>query len=197
MANPIVLAGLGLGSTALGAVTSAFGSEQKGVAEAAMYNYQAGVANINAQLAKQDANYSLAAGEVSAEQAGMRQRAEIGATRAGFGASNIAGASKNAVIGSEIAVGQETQGIVRANAAKRAYGYSVGAAEDVAQAGAYTSAAATSKTAGELGAVSSILGGVGSVSSKWLQMGPAFGQATKQTQGGMGLYDDASTGSLY
>ncbi len=195
MADPATIAaGVGMGATAAGAVTGAIGKESQGQSEAAMYSYQAGVAKVNAQIAKQDANYTLEAGGVSSQEAGMRERATVGATRAGFGASNVAGASKNAVVSSEIEVGQQTQGVIQANAAKRAYGYEVGAAGDIATAGADEIAARTSKTAGGIGAVSSILGGVGAVSSKWMQMGPAFGDPTA---GGQGLPSGNATGGLY
>lgn len=195
MADPITIAAIG--ATAGGAIMGAVGSEAKGKSEAQMYNYQAGVARVNAQIATQDANYTLAAGGVQGEQAGMRERATVGATRAGFGASNVAGASKNAVVSSEIEVGQQNQGIIAANAAKRAYGFEVGAASDTATAGALDFSATNAKEAGDIGAVSSILGGVSSVSSKWLQMGPAFGGGGSSTQGGAGLYDGSQTGSLY
>jgi hypothetical protein len=197
MADPVTLTAITIGATAAGAGVGALGKLGQGQSEAQMYNYQAGVARVNAQIAKQDANYTVAAGGVQQEQAGMRERANIGATRAGFGASNVAGGSKNAVVSSEIEVGQQNQGIVAANAAKRAYGFEVGAASDTATAGALDFSATNAKTAGDIGAVSSILGGVSSVSSKWLQMGPAFGKGVDPTQGGMGLYGDASTGSLY
>jgi hypothetical protein len=176
MAFPAVLAGIGMGASALGGIVGAVGSEYSGQAQANMYNYQAGVARVNATIAQQDAKYALAGGEVQAQQAGMRTGQEIGATRAGFGAGNISGGSASKVIASEIEVGEQNQGIIRANAAKRAYGFQVQGAEDVAQAGAFDVAAQTSKTAGGINAVSSILGGIGSVSSKWLQAGPAFGQ---------------------
>ncbi len=195
MADPLTLAALG--ATAGGAAIGAFGKLAQGQSESQMYNYQAGVARVNAQIAKQDANYTLEAGGVQGQEAGMRERATIGATRAGFGASNVAGGSKNAVIASEIAVGQQNQGIIAANAAKRAYGFEVGAASDTATAGALDFAGSNAKTAGDIGAVSSILGGVSSVSSKWLQMGPAFGKGVDPTQGGLGLYSGAQTGSLY
>lgn len=183
MADPVTLAAIGMGASAGGSAISALGSIGKGSAEASMYNYQAGVARVNAQIAKQDANYTLEAGGVQSQQAGMRERATIGATRAGFGASNVAGGSKNAVISSEIEVGQQNQGIIAANSAKRAYGFEVGAASDTATAGALDFSASNAKTAGDIGAVSSILGGVSSVSSKWLQMGPAFGKGSPDTFG--------------
>ncbi len=197
MADPITLTAITMGASAAGAGIGALGKLGQGQSEAQMYNYQAGVARVNAQIAKQDANYSIASGEVSAQESGMRTRSEVGATRAGFGASNVAGGSKNAVVASEIEVGQQSQGIIRANAAKKAYGFNVSAAGDTATAGALDFSAENAKTAGDIGAVSSILGGVSSVSSKWLQTGPAFGKGSDPTQGGMGLYGDASTGSLY
>jgi len=194
MAFPAILAGVGMAATAIGSGVSAFGSLYKGSAEANMYNYQAGVATANAQIAKQDANYALQAGEVSAEEAGMRTGQEVGQTRAAFGASNVAGTSQAGVLSSEIEVGRQQQGIIRANAAKRAYGYQVGAAEDVAQAGAYQVAAATSKTSGGIGAISSIIGGVGQVASKWYQAGPAFGQGGAGSQPLGGGPSDAELG---
>lgn len=171
MAFPAVLAGVGIASSAAGAVTSALGSQYQGQAQAGMYNYQAGVAQMNAQLAEQNANYAVASGEVEAQQSGMRTRAQVGATKTGISAGNIDVNSGSAgkVVSSETEIGQQNQGIIRANAAKRAYGFQVQGAEDVAQAGAYETAAQTSQTAGGIGAISSILGGVGSVSSKWLQ----------------------------
>ena len=198
MADPVSIAAIvSAGAAVAGAGVSAYGSLSKGQDESQMYNYQAGVAKVNAQIAKQDANYTLAEGGVQGQEAGMRERAVVGATRAGFGASNVAGASKNNVISSEIEVGQQTQGIIAANAAKKAYGFEVSAAGDTATAGADVFAASNAKTAGDIGAVSSILGGVSSVSSKWLQMGPAFGGGGGTTQGGEGLYSGDQTGSLY
>lgn len=175
MADPFSLAVGTLGATAAGGILGAIGSTTSGDAQQQMYQYQAGVARMNAQLAKQDANYSLAAGEVEAEQSGMRTRAEIGATRAGFGAGNVAGGSTNRVIQSETEIGQQNQGIIRANAAKRAYGFNVSSAADTAQAGAFTTAGQYAQEGGELGATQSIIGAAGSVSSKWLQMGQEFG----------------------
>ena len=185
MADPITIAALG--ATAGGAILGAVGKEDQASAQAAQANYQAGVAQVNAALAKQDANYSLEAGGVQQQQAGMREGAAIGQTKAAFGASNIAGGSKSSVVASEIEVGQSNQGIIEANAAKRAYGYEVGAASDTAQAGALRAGAQADITAGNIGAASSILGGVGSVSSKWLQMDPAFGKPDLTTDSGIGV----------
>ena len=72
MADPASLAAIGIGSTAAGAITSAFGAQYQGAAQANMYQYQAGVARANATLAKQDATYAREAGETEAQEMGMK-----------------------------------------------------------------------------------------------------------------------------
>lgn len=177
MANPAILAGGSIAASGIGAIVNALGSSYTGQSQANLFNYQAGLAQQNAALAKQDANYSIGEGEVETQKAGLSTRAEIGATRAGFGASNVDvnSGSSSRVISSETEIGQENEAVTAANAAKRAYGFGIKAAQDTAQSNIYQTAASTSKTAGTLGAVSSIIGGVGSVSSKWLQYGQSFG----------------------
>lgn len=175
--NPAQAAGASTGANIAGSALSAFSSLYSGNAQSNLYNYQSGVAQVNAAIAKQDATYALGTGEVEAQQSGMRTRAQVGATKAGFGAGNIdvsSGSAKN-VVASETEIGQANQATIRANAAKRAYGFNVTAAEDTAQAGVYSEAASTSRLSGELGAVSSIIGGVGQVSAKWMQASQSFG----------------------
>lgn len=171
MADPVSIGMIGLGSSAAGGLTGAFGSLFSGEAQAAQYNYQAGVARVNAKIAQQDADYTRAAGETEAEISGMRGRAQVGATRAGIGAGNLALGSGSAaqVLKSETELTQFDEATIRANAAKRAWGFETEKAGDIATAGAMDIAARTSRTAGDIGAVSSIIGGAGQVSSRWLQ----------------------------
>ena len=188
MASPVAaLAGSGVASVG-GSVISALGGLSQGQSQSNLYNYQAGVALQNANLKKQDANYAFATGGVEEQETGLRARAQVGATKAGFGAGNISTTSGSAdkVIGSEIKIGQQNEGIVSANAAKRAYGFEVGAAMDQAQAGVDYAAAKYSKEAGTLGAISSIIGGAGSVSSKWLQASQSFGSGEEGGNSGEG-----------
>lgn len=180
MADPVSIAAISMGTAAAGGAAGAFGNLFKGEAESNMYNYQAGVARVNATVAAQDATYAREAGEVEAANTGMRTRAEVGSTRAGMAAGNvdINRGSGARVVASETAIGQQNEATVRANAAKRAYGFDVKAAEDVAQAGAYDAAATTSRESGDISAISSIIGAAGSVSSKWLQAGQVFPGST-------------------
>lgn len=155
MALPIALAGLG--ASLAGGAASAIGAGSAATAQSSMYNYQAGVAQQNEQFA-------LNAGESQAAQQGMKTRAQVGQTIAAQGASGFrVGSGTNAgVVSSEQSLGQEEQTTVRSDAAQKAYGYAVQSSLD-------KSAAANASEAGEIGIASSILGTVGSVSSKWMQ----------------------------
>lgn len=166
---PQAFAGLGMGGSALGGLIGAAGSEYMGQAQANMYNYQAGVAQINSQLATQNENYAIASGNVQGQQIGMKGRAQLGATRVGFGAGNVAGGSTNRVEASETELTQQSEAVNQANAAKKAYGFNVQSAEQTAQAGAYQAAAQTSLTSGNIGAISSIIGGATGVASQYMQ----------------------------
>jgi hypothetical protein len=166
----------GIGETALvmtlmsGAI-SAGGAAYSGMASAATYNYQAGVAQMNAQIAKQNAAYETALGEVQAQQQGMKTRATISQTRAVQGASglDVNTGSAASVRSSEFQLGGYDQQVIRAGAARRAYGFEVEAVGDVAQANLDRMAARNSENAGMLKAFTSILGAGGSFASKWKQ----------------------------
>lgn len=175
MSNPAI-AGVGTGAQVAGTAVSVAGDIFSGNAQQNMYNYQMGVAEANAQIHQQDAIYATQTGEVSAQQAGMRGRAETGAIKTGMAAGNISlsgGSAKN-VIGSQTEVTQANEGIIRSDAAKRAYGFEVQAAEDTAQAGMYSAAAKTARTSEYFNVASTILGGAGNVASKWLQASQSF-----------------------
>lgn len=135
-----------------------------------MYNYQSGVAQMNAQIEKQNKDYAIAAGEVTAQESGMATRYKIGETIAQQGAGGLAvGSGSNArVVDSERAVGQQDEAIIRSNAARQAYGFDVEAAKYTAESQVDQFAASNAKTSGYLNAFGSLLGAAGSVSSKWL-----------------------------
>jgi GTP cyclohydrolase III len=68
LADPVtIMAGVGLGATALGAVTNAFGAASAGSAQAGMYKYQSGIALMNKQINLQNADYERYTGEVESE----------------------------------------------------------------------------------------------------------------------------------
>src|SRR6266446_6811854 len=121
MADPVTLAGMA--ATAGGAIVGAIGSSYKGQAESNMYNYQAGVAQVNEQIAKQNAAYEKELGETQAQEAGMKTRAEMGQIKAAQGASGLDVNCCSAVDVQKSAqeVGTFNETMIRSNAAKRAY----------------------------------------------------------------------------
>lgn len=166
-----VLPAIGLASTALGAVTGAIGSSYAGEAKANMYQYQAGVADINKKIASQNADYSRQVGEVKAQDSGLKTMFQVGKMKAAQGASglDVNSGSASATRDSQTLIGQHDQATIRSNAARMAYGYDIEAVKYGAEADMDRMAASNAKQAGGLGAISSILGGAASVSSKWLQ----------------------------
>ena len=123
-------------------VADAFGlevqAEQYGY-EANKNKYQAAIADINKEIAKGNAQYSREVGEVEAQEAGMKSRAELGEMVASQGASglNVKVGSSVKVRESMIEVGDQQQNIIRASAAKKAFGYDVEAMQYGAQADIY------------------------------------------------------------
>lgn len=179
MASPGTLGNVGMGASAAGAGLNVFSSLLGGEAQQENLNYQAGIADINSKLAKQDADYTRAVGEVNAQASGMKTRQMIGAQTAAQGASGIDLASGSAVEvrKSQAAVGAQDQILIRSEAAKKAYGYEVEATKQKLQGDNLRAAGSNARLAGWLGAGSSVLGGVSSVASKWSQ-GNSIGLGT-------------------
>ena len=171
MTSPTTIGEVGLGSTAAGSALSAFGAYDTGTANSRMYGYQAQVAQINSKIALQNADYARMQGEQQAVIAGRRGAQQLGGIRAAEGASGLdvnSGSAKDVQTSQKGTTALDlTQ--IRSNAAKVAYDYDVQSTQDISQAGLYDMASSNAKTAGEIGALSSIVGGAGSVSSKWLQ----------------------------
>lgn len=169
MADPVSM--VGMAASGAGSIIGAMGARQSGSAQAGMYNYQAGIAALNAKIAKQNRDYALGEGETQARDYG-------------FGAAQRGGQITNRLAASGIDIGQgsaqdvrKSQQLVtnidsaqiRTNAARKAYGYSVEATQDTAQAGMYRSAASNSEAGGGIRALGSLISGAGSVADKWLQ----------------------------
>ena len=174
------MAALGIASSVAGGITGAIGAETTAGAQSNMYDYQAGVAKVNAAVATQDAAYARDAGGVQSQEAGLKGRAEQGSTRAGIAAGNvdINQGSGARVLKSETEITQQNEAVITGNAAKRAYSFDVKAAGDTATAGADYAASTTSLESGDINATASIIGSAGSVASKWGQFGQSFGTGT-------------------
>ena len=196
MADPATLGAIGVGSSLAGGMLSAYGAERTGAAQQQMYNYQAQVAQINVNIEKQNAEYALNQGEQQAQQFGLRAGQQRGQIIAAQGASGIAvGSGSNAaVVSSQDLLTRMDLTQIRSNAAKTAYDFNVKATTDVNQATLDVLAGANAKTAGDINAASSILGTIGSVSSKWLQGQQSGMWATKSSNANSSDYTGFAEG---
>ena len=186
MASPTQIGEVGLGSTAAGSALSAYGAYASGKSTSQMYGYQARVAQINSTIALQNADYARMQGEQQSVIAGRRGAQQLGAIRANQGASGVSvgSGSPAQVQTSQKSTTAMDLNQIRSNAAKTAYDFDVQSTEDINQAGLYDAASRNAKTAGDIGALSSIIGGAGSVSSKWLagQQQGLWGNTTSQPE---------------
>jgi hypothetical protein len=178
--------GVGIGASLVGGMLSAYGAAQSGAAQQNMYNYQSQVATINANIDRQNAEYALNQGEQEAQQYGLKAAQQRGQIIANQGASGIAigSGSSAAVVASQGQLTRMDLTQIRSNAAKTSYDYTVKATDDTNQATLDVLAGDNAKVAGDISAASSILGTVGSVSTKWLQGNTAGMWATTGGNGG-------------
>lgn len=153
---------LAIGSAAIGAV----GSIEQGQAQAASAGYNAKIARQNAQLATQNAQWEGAEGEQQYGMAGLKSQSEAGKVKVNQAASGVDVNSGSAVDvqKSQAELGMLNEMNIRSNAARRAYGYNVEASSDIAQANLDRKEASQAKTAGYIGAATSLLGGASSAS---------------------------------
>lgn len=171
MADPITLGISSMAASGASGAAGIFSSLFGGSAKADAYKYQSSMAWQNAAIAKQNQKYALDIGEQQAEKAGIAGAAQAGQIKAAQAASglDVGGGSAKAVQESQHLVSQMDLNTIREKAAKTAYDFSVQATNYENQAKGYSKAASNARTEGILGAVSSFIGTVGSVSSKWIQ----------------------------
>ncbi|TXH55882.1 MAG: hypothetical protein E6Q97_07795 [Desulfurellales bacterium] len=171
MASASGVGGGGIALSVLGGGLSMFGALSEGAANARMANYRAGIADMNSQIAKQNADYARTVGEAQARRSGMKTAEVIANQKTAQSGSglDVNFGSPAAVRDSTAALGREDQSTIRETAARRAYGYDVEAANQTAQAGVERAAASNAKRTALLKSLSSFVGSASSVSDKWLQ----------------------------
>lgn len=170
MAEPGMMMALGAGSNILGGLLSAGGAKASGKAAQQMGLYQAGIAKINADIARQNANYVRQQGEAQAQRYGMGARARMGEIEAGQSASglDVSSGSSKAVRESAKVVSDMDLMQIRQNAAKAAYDYDVQAqSHELESLGSMLGVKTAGKTA-DINIASSIIGSAASVADKWL-----------------------------
>lgn len=169
--NNQLLGEAGMGATLLGGISSAISSFVGGESQQQMFNYQAGVAQLNAQIARQNATYATQVGDIQAAQAGLQGAQRLGKIKAAQGASGLdvnTGSNKQ-VQTSQAEITSFDATAIRSNAARTSYNYENQAVGFAAQANMDTIAGKNARTAGLIGAGTSLLSSATSVSSEWLR----------------------------
>lgn len=169
--DPFSMTALSMAGSAASGLMGALGAGARGRATSSQYLYQAGIAQLNAKIARQNADYARYTGDVEATRIGAKIAQMIGTQKVAQAAGNldVNFGSASAVRDTQRTVGMLDQSTARANAARRAYAYETDAAKYDAQGLAYNAAAADAEAASEIDMMSSILGSVTSVASKWYQ----------------------------
>lgn len=154
-----------IASTAVAVV----GALESGAAAKNAADYQSAVANNNAQIAKQNADYALQAGQVSAENQSRKGAAQIGHIKTAQAASGVNVNSGSAL---EVQAGQretnqlDTETVLN-NAQLHAYGYRTQATNFEAEAKLDTMKGEQAQEASYFKAGSDILSGASGISGKW------------------------------
>lgn len=165
------LPAIAMAASVIGTGLSAVGQIQSAQAQSAAANYQAEVARVNQQIQQQNAAYERQKGDVEAQQQDMKNKAAMGSLEAAQGASGFDMNTGSSLDTRESArkLGRLDTLTVRNNAERRAHEFDIAAMNQGAQANLYTAQGKTSQMAGYLGAATSLIGGVSSVSDKWLK----------------------------
>ena len=169
MCEPATIA---IGAGVLGAV----GSISEGQAGAQQAKFQSQVSRNNAILAGMKAKEARQFGTVEQQRNRIAVQQQVGQQRAVAAANGVAVDAGSAldIITDTVGFGTLDELTIQNNAERQALGFEFQAENFTSESQALKSAAAASKTAGFLGAASSILGGaVGAfaVDPKWLSFG--------------------------
>lgn len=157
-----------LGLSLAGGVVGGLGKIMGGEAAADAANYRAQVAENNAIIARYNAESAAQTGELDVGRQGMRARANMGAIRAGMGASGVSvNSGSYADVQSAAAELAELDALtIRSDAARKAYGYTIEEKSQKAQADLYRAEGENARRAGLIGGFGSMLSSAGSVLSQ-------------------------------
>jgi len=177
---------IGMGASLAGGIMGAIGAKTTAEDTQNMYNYQAGIAQINSKIDLQNADYARNQGEIQATQFGLKEAQQEAGIKVAQSASGLDVNSGSAVDvqRSQRQLGQMDLTQIRSNAAKTAYDFDVKSTMDLNQSTLDIMGGTNAITAGNFAAASSILGSVGSVSSKWMSGNTAGLWGSGATSGG-------------
>ena len=159
------VAAVSLGMAAASTVMGAIGKSQEGAAQAGMANYQAQLARNNQQVAEWNAQRALQQGQVDEQNQRFKTASVLGSQRAALASQggDVDSGSPLDIQADTARAGEYDAQAIRNNAALKAYGYRVQAANAGGEANLDDYKAASTMSALPFGVGSSLLGGLSSV----------------------------------
>jgi hypothetical protein len=169
--DPATMAIISGGMQVMSAVKGYQAQKYQGQAAANMANYNAQLARNNATIAANNAKLAGAEGAAATEAALLETRAKVGAISAAQAASGVDMNKGSAVDvrSSAAETGQLNAINVRASAVRKVYGYQQSEADALSQAGLYDVQAKNEKTAGDMNATTTLLGGLTQAGQGYMQ----------------------------
>lgn len=170
-ATTVGASAVGIGASAASGALGAEGATQAGQATLNQNLYQYGIAQLNSQIATQNADLAINTGEQQEVSYGIQsaaQQSSIKTAQASSGFDVNSGSNLAVQAGQKKLAGLD-QVQIRSNAAQSAYNYDIQSLQDQKQAGLYMLAGNNAVQAASINAESSIVGAAGSVASKWMQ----------------------------
>jgi hypothetical protein len=152
-----------------GGVLGAFGADRKADAEQEAYGYKAQVARNNAIIAERNAQAAIESGDVAGQVSGLKTKnlvAQQLVVQAGSGLDVNTGSAVD-VRQSAADLGRLDTLTIINNALKQSKGYKAQAGNFLAEADLNESAGRYAREAGDIGIMTSLLGGATSVGDKW------------------------------
>jgi hypothetical protein len=185
------IAAISLAAAAASSAVAAVGSIQSANAQSNAAKYNASVANNNATIAEQNAQLAAKSGEAQAEQQQMKTRALVGGIKANqaAGGVDVDSGSATDVRSSASELGELDAINIRASAARQAYGYQTQAEGFKSQSTLDVYEGQQDVISGEIGAGSTLLGGVSSGTSSFskFQAAGAFNASPDVAESASGL----------
>lgn len=169
--DPATLAVVSLGATVLSTGVSLVGGIQQASAASDAAKYQAQVARNNQIISEQNAQYAISAAEAKAQAEDLKQRALLGSIEAAQGASGIAfdSPSLEQIRESQAQVGRLSTRTVYNEGQLVALGQKQRASQYGSDAELTSARSSSARTAGYIGAGTSLLSGASSFSDKWMK----------------------------
>lgn len=180
MADPFsagTMAAVGLASSAGGGILSAFGQSQQGEAKASELRYKAGVARVNAEIERQNSDWSLTVGERESMRSGLTTgftiaKQKVVQSGSGF---DVNSGTAEAVRESTRLIGLDDQSTIRTNYGRKAQAHRQMGNNLDAEAAGLEAGAKNVQKASRMSALSTLIGTAGSVATRWTRASQSFG----------------------